>query len=107
MQHDNLLEVLQSITTEMINRDLWQDVQPDSSALASTQPFCVDTLTFCEWMQWIMIPRLEHMANTKQPLPGSSDIHAMAEEAFKLVDADTTKLQALVFELDKCLRVTH
>jgi len=105
-QHQKLLVILDQITQELQRKALWQDSPPSPEALASTQPFCVDTLTFAEWTQWIMIPRFGVMVHQGHPLPNQSDIFSMAEEALKLVSQDTQQLEALFLELDNCLRNT-
>ena len=52
------------------------------SKLASQQPFCVDTLAFEEWLQWIFLPRLKALLEANAPLPTASGIAAMAEQVF-------------------------
>ncbi|SIS80051.1 YqcC family protein [Neptunomonas antarctica] len=106
-QHSELLSILSAISEEMADKALWQQTPPSDAALSSKEPFCVDTLTFCEWAQWIMLPRLEQMAQSKTTLPGNSDMSVMAEEAFKRVDANTKPLISLILRLDTCLRITH
>jgi uncharacterized protein YqcC (DUF446 family) len=106
-QHSELLDILHAISSEMAYKGLWQTTAPSDEALSSTQPFCVDTLTFCEWMQWIMLPKLAKMAKSEAPLPSNSDMFSMAEEAFKRVNVDTKALLGLVLKLDQCLRITH
>ncbi|WP_293265303.1 YqcC family protein [Neptunomonas sp.] len=106
-QHDELLNILNAISSEMALKKLWQSTPPADEALSSTQPFCVDTLTFCEWIQWIMLPKLESMAQSKVPLPNNSDMFSMAEEAFKRAEQDTTTLLGLILQLDNCLRTAH
>ena len=58
-------------------------VVPSVAALSSTQPFCVDTLNFEQWLQFVMMARFEGMIQNSQPLPTQCDIAPMAEEAFK------------------------
>ncbi|MGY8870455.1 MAG: YqcC family protein [Pseudomonadales bacterium] len=106
-QHSELLDILNAISNEMALKGLWQSTAPSDEALSSTQPFCVDTLTFCEWMQWIMLPKLEQMVKSQTALPNNSDMFSMAGEAFKRVEVDTKTLLNLVLKLDQCLRVTH
>ncbi len=106
-QHNKLSLILSAISSQMAEHELWQVTSPSQEALSSPEPFCVDTLTFCEWMQWIMLPRLKQMAQSKATLPSNSDMFSMAEEAFKRVDADTTELLNLILQLDQCLRTSH
>ena len=95
--------LLLKIRTEMEELELWQSSPPSAQALASTQPFCVDTLHFTEWLQWLLIPRLQEMIRQELPLPQSSQIQPMAEEVFKQMQADTDALLALINRLDETL----
>ena len=61
---------------------LWAQQAPSAEALASQQPFCVDSLTFEEWLQWVFLPRLKNMLEANAPLPTASGIAAMAEQVF-------------------------
>lgn len=106
-QHEKLLEIISAIQGEMLQQSLWQTESPTEAALSSTEPFCVDTLAFIEWVQWIMLPRLNYMVEQRLPLPNNSDIFSMAEEAFKSMSEETDNLLALILELDNCLRKTH
>jgi len=37
---------------------LWREDRPDAAALNSTQPFCLDTLVFNEWLQFVFIEKI-------------------------------------------------
>ena len=47
----------------------WESQAPAAQALQSQQPFCVDTLEFSQWLQWVFIPRMQSIVLTQQPLP--------------------------------------
>lgn len=95
---------LLSIEEEMRRINLWSKTMPSAKALASQQPFCVDTMDFHEWVQWILLPRLEYMINQQMALPNSSDITPMAEEAFARLEEDTEALVELIRTLDQQLQ---
>jgi len=104
---EQISTLLLKIRTEMEELKLWQSSPPPAEALASTQPFCVDTLHFTEWLQWLLIPRLQEMIRQEVPLPQSSQIHPMAEEVFKQMEQDTDRLLELIGHLDKTLCTLH
>lgn len=106
-REQRITALLGAIEQEMQNVGLWQTQPPSADALASTQPFCVDTLLFTEWVQWLMLPRLQQMLQSQTPLPQNSNMHAMAEEAFKQLTADTKQLLELIKALDNALTVKH
>ncbi len=106
-QYQQLEQLLRLLEQEMQARELWRRTPPSATALASPEPFCVDTLDFCEWVQWIMIPRFDALIRHQQPLPTSSDIATMAEEAFRGVGNDTTRILELITRIDSTLRLLH
>ncbi len=106
-RYQQLDQLLRQIEQELQSLQLWQQTAPSPQALSSTEPFCVDSLNFCEWLQWIMIPRFDDMIRQQHPLPGNSDMAAMADEAFKGMSADTTALLGLIHQVDSTLRLVH
>lgn len=100
-QHLAIAHTLRAITAEMQRQKMWQDKPPTAEQLGSKLPFCVDTLTFVQWLQWIMFPRLFVIIETASTLPNNSNMANMAEQALKSETADTKKLLALVVQLDK------
>lgn len=101
MQHQQIAVTLAAITTQMQAQALWQDTAPSTAKLASKLPFCVDTLTFSQWLQWVMFPKLFVIIETKATLPSKSNMAVMAEQAFKAESANTTELLTLIKQLDK------
>lgn len=80
---------LEQLQCELINTHHWSDTRPTEQALSSRQPFCVDTLSFAQWLQFIFLPKMAAMIEAKQPLPRlakGQGISPMAEEFFKSAD---------------------
>ena len=82
---------------------LWQSEAPDSAALASTEPFCFDTLTLPQWLQFVFIPRMVELLENGQSLPGSCAIAPMAEEYFSGSDLLVRPLLTHLASLDSYL----
>ncbi|RPE03477.1 YqcC family protein [Candidatus Pantoea deserta] len=64
-----LLQRLDQLEMLMRDHQHWQTTPPSASALASSQPFCLDTLEPLEWLQWVLIPRMRALIAARQPLP--------------------------------------
>lgn len=64
--------------------DLWEEVTPSQDALASTQPFAIDTLRFNQWLQFIFFPRVHALLDAGQSLPGRCGLAPMMEEFVRL-----------------------
>ncbi|MFC5695069.1 YqcC family protein [Pseudomonas sp. GCM10022186] len=71
------------IELELRSLGWWGEVAPSADALASQAPFCVDTLAFEEWLQWILLPRMKVILEHDLELPHASGIRAMAEEVYR------------------------
>jgi len=78
-----LAEQLLVIERELRVRGLWASSPPDAQAFASREPFCVDTLSFEQWLQWVFLPRMKDILQSDGPLPAVSGILAMAEVVYQ------------------------
>jgi len=81
--HTDIAEVLIDIEAELRQLRLWDDVPPDPRALASTQPFAIDTLTLPQWLQFIFLPTMYRLIDEGASLPRQCGITPMAEEYFR------------------------
>ena len=55
-------------------------------ALASQQPFCIDTLRFDQWLQFVFIGRLRQLLADQLPLPDQCAVAPMAAQCFSARD---------------------
>ena len=62
---------------------MWSQQTPSNEALSSIEPFCIDTLTALEWLQWVLIPKLNGLLQQGHPLPQNFDITPYFSEALK------------------------
>lgn len=81
-RYQALTKALDELVASMQRNQLWASSAPDAKALASTQPFCVDTLTLEQWLQFVMVPTFMAMMANKQALPETCDIYPMAEHVW-------------------------
>ncbi|MGF1732964.1 YqcC family protein [Photobacterium kasasachensis] len=79
-QTQQLLERLESVMREAGG---WESNSPDAAALASTEPFAIDTLSCSQWLQWIFIPRMKQLVAQNAALPTQFEISPYVEEAMK------------------------
>lgn len=78
-----LAEQLLHIERELRVLGVWAASPPDAQALASQEPFCVDTLSFDQWLQWIFLPKMKTVLERGETLPAVSGILAMAEMVYR------------------------
>ena len=79
---------------------LWAQQPPSGQALASPEPFCVDTLEFPQWLQFVFLPRMSALIGAGSPLPSRSGIAEMAEFCFAGKHA---AMVALLREIDRVI----
>ena len=96
----DLADLLSALCAGLQDMGLWQEQSPSAEALASTEPFAVDQLAFNQWLQFIFVPRFNHLVASQSPLPDSCSIAPMAEEFFKgQKNLDAQKSAALLVHL--------
>jgi len=101
----DVAEVLIDIESELRQLGLWEMAPPSAEALASDQPFCVDTLTLPQWLQFIFLPTLYELLETEQALPERCGIAPMAEEFFRGSALASTALEQALVRIDTVLSV--
>ncbi|MEO3866945.1 YqcC family protein [Rheinheimera fenheensis] len=97
--------LLIALEVELKQLGLWSALPPDEQALASQLPFCIDTLRFEQWLQFIFIPKMQVLLNTAAPLPTKIALLPMAEQAFINTDARFSRLLGIISALDS--RITE
>ena len=81
---------LVQLQNALVTAKHWSDICPSEQALSSRQPFCVDTLNFDQWLQFVFIPKMTTLIEAQQALPTfvqGQGISPMAEEFFKSASA--------------------
>lgn len=95
-----IASTLMDLEAELRRIGQW-DAQPlPPAALASVEPFCVDTMTLPQWLQFIFIPRMYALVDAQQLPPGRCEIQPMAEEYFKGGKLDALPLLRHIARLD-------
>lgn len=102
-RHRQLAEELCRLEEQLRNLGLWSTCAPSSDALASSQPFAVDTLTFVEWLQFIFLPRMKESVDVFAPLPTACAIAPMIEEYFRGQSCDASALYSVMVNIDQLL----
>ena len=96
-------EVLIDIEAQLRQLGQWQKVEPSEEALASEQPFCVDTLTLPQWLQFVFLPTLYRMLEEEEQLPARCGIAPMAEEYFRGTGLACAELVSALLKVDELL----
>lgn len=98
-----LADILLAMEVQLRFLELWEYDTPTDDALKSQEPFCVDTLRFTQWIQFVLIPRLKILIEEQAPLPKTSNISNYAVEALNGMDFSTNELLQLISSLDNMI----
>jgi uncharacterized protein YqcC (DUF446 family) len=90
--HRELANLLSAVETELRTLQLWDQQIPSAQALASSQPFALDTLSFSQWLQFIFLPKMAEIIKTTSALPESCSVAPMAEEYYRAEQVDAISL---------------
>ena len=102
---EQLSDLLIAVENELRTLGLWQQKTPPPQALASTEPFAIDKLSFNQWLQFIFLPRMAEILESTSALPESCSVAPMAEEFCKAEQVDGTSLIRHLAATDKL--ITH
>jgi uncharacterized protein YqcC (DUF446 family) len=77
---DRIADVLLQVEAALRTGGKWETRQPPQAALGSPVPFCMDTLSFEQWLQWVFLPRMKRILEQRRPLPRKSGILSYAQD---------------------------
>ena len=95
--------LLIDIEAHLRQMGLWQPEPPPPDALASTEPFCIDTLGFDQWLQFIFLPTMYDLLESGEELPTECAIAPMAEEFFRGTALPSLALERTLAAVDRLL----
>ena len=98
--HD-LADAILTLELELRARSMWRRDPPPARALSSSAPFCVDTMSFDQWLQWIFIPRMVDIIEAGEGMPGPCNIQPMGEEAFARLGGQQYRLIEVLGDIDR------
>ena len=98
-----LADQLLLIERELRQQQWWAESPPSAEALASVEPFCVDTMAFEHWLQWVFLVRMKAIIEQGMTLPEVSGIRPMAEMAFQGRLAQARALLTLLEGFDQLI----
>ncbi|HFD13127.1 MAG TPA: YqcC family protein [Crenotrichaceae bacterium] len=96
-------ELLLEIEAELRALERWSLDSPPVAALQSSLPFCCDTLEIEQWLQFVFIPRMNHLLETQAELPTDCRIAPYLEECSHCDNMMTGQLLSTLQQVDRIL----
>jgi uncharacterized protein YqcC (DUF446 family) len=102
---NRIADVLLEVEANLRSSGRWDPRRPPEAALGSHQPFCLDTLRFEQWLQWIFLPRMKQILENRRPLPAKSGIYSYAQDYLCDNDPPSNNLLSLIKRFDDLIRI--
>jgi uncharacterized protein YqcC (DUF446 family) len=102
---DRIADVLLEVEANLRNSGRWDPDRPPKAALDSSEPFCLDTLRFEQWLQWVFLPRMKQILEYRRPLPAKSAIFTYAQEYLRKTDPLSSNLLSLIKRFDDLIAI--
>ena len=91
---------IEQIENEMKRAGFWQSEPLAAEQYDFRAAFAMDTMAFSQWLQFIFIPRVKEIIETKGDFPDESQVAAQAVREFDGVNEAST-LVTLLGEFDE------
>ncbi|MEM6162118.1 YqcC family protein [Erwinia sp. P6884] len=102
MEHEQQVQIhLTAIVEELHEAGLWQTCAPTTQAFESQEPFCMDTMTPEQWLQWVFLPRMQALLDAGSPLPEKLAIAPYYEVALEGALPGRARLLHALNQLDQ------
>lgn len=102
---NRIADVILEVEATLRTNGKWDKIRPSTRELASQQPFCMDTLEFEQWLQWVFLPRMKNTLEETKPLPAKSSIFVYAQECLHERDPYTANLLKLIKTFDELIKM--
>jgi uncharacterized protein YqcC (DUF446 family) len=103
VQQQECARLLGAIQHELMRLDCWAAMPPSVERFASTLPFCVDTLSIEQWLQFVFLPRMQALLDAGSELPRGSGLADYAEVCFREQMAERRELIGILRAMDALL----
>ncbi|KMT65297.1 YqcC family protein [Catenovulum maritimum] len=98
---DTLTALFTELESKLKQANLWASQAPSTEALASQQPFCIDTLKFEQWLQFIFLPKMQYLVAQKLELPKSLCLLPIAEQVYSSTQTEHIDLLSTIKQIDE------
>lgn len=102
-QYIQVQQFLWKLQTALQQEQLWLSEPPPAEAFNSTEPFCIDTMSFVQWLQFVFIARMQALLEAQARLPANASITPLAEEYFRVNGIKAPQVMEALTQLEQCL----
>lgn len=101
---EKVRQLLLLLENSLKDAELWSAEEIAVDRLASKVPFCADTLSYPEWLQFVFIRKMQELIEKEDDLPSASGLFPMAQVYFGREIFKYRELAGILLKLDRTLR---
>jgi uncharacterized protein YqcC (DUF446 family) len=101
--HESARQKIGAIEAEIRRIGMWSAEPPPPEAFNFHAAFAMDTMPFVSWLQFVFIPRVREIIETRSDFPGNSQVGAQAVREFDGVH-EASELVSLLIDFDYFIR---
>lgn len=105
--HKAILAELDKLEQELKALSLWGGplLRPSDADLSSQSPFCLDTIEFHQWLEYVLHARFKQMIEQEIDLPTNMMVHTYAQEKYRGDWGKYRNLIGILQNLDKLVSI--
>ncbi len=100
-KYQHIAKLLNDLTKALQQLQLWSEQTPAAEAFESTAPFCIDRMSFEQWLQFVFIVKMTDLIEQGLPLPQNAKLSPMLELVYQ--DRDVQPLAKVLMEIEALL----
>lgn len=101
---EKIKQLLLLLERSLMDAELWSTEEIAEDRLASKVPFCADTLSYPEWLQFVFIRKMQALIEGEDDLPSASGLFPMAQVYFGRDIFRYRELAGILLKLDRTIR---
>lgn len=106
-RYENTGLLLNELEQTLKTLRLWRDTPLNESAFQSTLPFCCDTMSLEQWLQFVLLPKMRQLIEARLPLPTRMAILPYAEETLRSQGDHIAPLLRVIAALDQHIHASQ
>ena len=101
---EKIKQLLLLLERSLRDAELWSTEEIAEDRLASKVPFCADTLSYPELLQFVFIRKMQALIEGEDDLPSASGLFPMAQVYFGRDIFRYRELAGILLKLDRTIR---
>ena len=101
---EKIKRLLEQLENNLKISELWSTEEISEEKFSSKLPFCADTMSYPEWLQFVFIKKMQMLVEEDGALPSASGLFPMAQVYFGRAIFRYRELAGILLKFDRILK---